>query len=458
MKKGDLILLLWRIPLDFLVVVGCWFVAYSIRPYTDLIPWIQRAFPMENLPLMSFFLPFALWSAIGFIVLMGLLGRYRFEDQFEPVREFFRLLLAVFLWGMLIVAWYAFYRHELIFSRIVLFHTMAMTIVSIFCVRLILRHIQQYLWRRGKNRKQIVLFGSPKSTAQMEHALKSYPQFQIMGSFSDQEISHLETCTAEELWKCDQANDENIAQKLQHICSQNHWLFRYVPQQETNSFARLELSLIGDTPVVLSLPAAPTAGQMVGKRVFDIIFSATSLIILSPFFLIFAVCIRLDSRGNIFFQSTRIGRHGSPFQMWKFRSMVANAEYLKKDLHDQSHRDGPLFKVKDDPRITRFGKFLRRFSLDELPNLINVLRGDMSLIGPRPHLPEEVQQYQQWQKRILMMKPGASGLAQVSGRSDLSFAEEMRLDLYYLENWSFWLDLKIIWKTIAVVLSQKGAD
>jgi lipopolysaccharide/colanic/teichoic acid biosynthesis glycosyltransferase len=138
--------------------------------------------------------------------------------------------------------------------------------------------------------------------------------------------------------------------------------------------------------------------------------------------------------------------------------MVVNAEKQKKKLLHKSHRDGPLFKVKNDPRVTRFGKFLRRFSLDELPNFFNVFKGDLSLIGPRPHLPDEVEKYKKWQKKILMMKPGVTGLAQISGRSDLSFDDEMRLDLFYLENWSFWLDIKIFWKTIWVVLSQKGAD
>jgi len=461
MKKGDMLLSLWRIPLDIISVIAAWFLAYFIRPYTDLIPGVQRYFPIENLPSLPFFLIFTIASAFTFVLLLACLGRYRFHEHFEPVREFFSLLFASFLWGMLIVAWYALFWHELIFSRIMLFHTIALIVLFSFCFRLLLRRIQVWNWRRGKNRKQIILFGSEQSTTAVAKTLSENLQFKIVHTFSHTELSSLENMeyAADELWRCDSHVEEDIEKKLQEICNEKLLYFRFIPQENSLSFARLELSIINETPLVLALPSAPTYWQMVVKRFFDICVSLVALIIFSPLFLIFSLCIKCDSKGPVFFKSKRVGRQGKLFTMWKFRSMMENAEQKKDTLVSESHRqDGPLFKVKNDPRITKFGHFLRRFSLDELPNFINVLKGDMSLVGPRPHLEEEVSKYETWQKRVLMMKPGITGLAQTSGRSDLPFEEEVRLDLFYFKNWSFWLDIKILLRTIGVVFSKEGAD
>ena len=457
-----MLILLWRIPLDFAAVTAAWFLAYFIRPYTDLIPWRQEYFPIENLPLMSFFIPFVLCSALGFVLLQGALGRYKFEENFEPIREFLWLVFSVFVWGMLIVAWYALWRHELIFSRVVLMHAMTFALLFSFLFRACVRLIRVAVWRRGKNRKKIILFGAEQNTAIIRKALEASPQFEITAVFSESELGELNNMNiaADELWRCDPHISEDIDHKLHVICNQHHLHFRFVPQETSFSFARLELSLVGgEIPILWALPAAPTAWQLITKRCFDIFISTIALVVLSPVFLLFAIFVKLDSRGPVFFKSLRSGREGKEFLMWKFRSMIADAEKRKAVLHEKSHRqDGPLFKVKNDPRITRFGKFLRRFSLDELPNLINVWKGNMSLVGPRPHLPDEIQKYENWQKRVLMMKPGMTGLAQISGRSDLPFADEVRLDLYYLQNWNFWLDLKIIIKTFFVVLKKEGAD
>ncbi len=459
-KKGDIALLLWRIPFDFVSAASAWFFAYALRPSTDLIPWVQRYFPAENLPLMSFFVPFAVFSALAFVFLQGFLGKYHFSDTFEPVREFFTLMFSVFIWGMLIVAWYALFRHELIFSRIILMQAMIFTLFLSFSTRLLLRLTQMLNWKTGKNQKRIVLFGSRKYTKELSKALKNDDQFLVYGSFGENELSHIRHVKRkmDELWCCDTGISELVLKKLQSICDEKHLLFRFAASQQSLFSARMEFALIAGIPLILALPATLTAWQRIIKRGFDIFVSFALLLILSPAFLLFALGIRLDSEGPVFFKSPRLGREGKPFLLWKFRSMVQNAEIQKSTLQNKNHRKGPLFKVKNDPRITRFGKFLRRFSLDELPNLINVFKGEMSLIGPRPHLPEEIKKYKNWQKRVLMMKPGITGLAQVSGRSDLAFEEEAKLDLYYMKNWSFWMDLKILLRTIGVVLSQKGAD
>jgi len=182
------------------------------------------------------------------------------------------------------------------------------------------------------------------------------------------------------------------------------------------------------------------------------------LIIFSPVLLLVAFVVRLHSPGPIIITLTRIGERGKPFVLYKFRSMVNNAESLKEKLLPYNERkDGPLFKMANDPRITSVGKFIRKTSIDELPQLINVLQGKMSLVGPRPHEPQEVARYTHQQKKLLTIKPGMTGMAQISGRSDLAFAQEAQLDIYYIENWSLLLDIRILLMTPSAVLMRKGS-
>lgn len=193
------------------------------------------------------------------------------------------------------------------------------------------------------------------------------------------------------------------------------------------------------------------------KRAMDIIGAFSALIILTPLLLILSLLVKRDSVGPVFFIQERVGLRGSTFKMFKFRSMVANAETLKDDLRLLDEGNGMLFKLKQDPRVTKIGGWMRKHSLDELPQFFNVLRGDMSLVGPRPPLPDEVAAYTGHTDRRLYIKPGLTGLWQVSGRSDLPEDEAVRLDLYYVENWSLLGDFMIMWRTLKVMLNGKGA-
>ncbi|MGP5220308.1 sugar transferase [Arthrobacter rhombi] len=193
------------------------------------------------------------------------------------------------------------------------------------------------------------------------------------------------------------------------------------------------------------------------KRGMDMCVATTALIALSPLFLVLGLLISRDSKGGVFFQQERTGRHGQPFKMYKFRSMVDTAEKDLEALKESNDGAGPLFKLKQDPRVTRVGRILRKFSLDELPQFFNVLKGDMSVVGPRPPLPSEVADYEGHTYRRLYIKPGVTGLWQVSGRSDLDWEESVRLDLYYVENWSATGDLMIMWRTFKVMINPAGA-
>ncbi|MFN8158161.1 MAG: sugar transferase [Candidatus Nanopelagicales bacterium] len=200
-----------------------------------------------------------------------------------------------------------------------------------------------------------------------------------------------------------------------------------------------------------------SGSRRVAKGLFDRVMALFAILVLSPVLLGLAIAVRLDSRGPAFFKQTRVGRNGRTFRMVKFRSMHVNADQMLAELQDKNEGAGLLFKMKDDPRITRVGSLLRRTSLDELPQLFNVLTGSMSLVGPRPPLPDEVAQYGDDVHRRLLVKPGMTGLWQVSGRSDLDWEESVRLDLYYVENWSFLMDISIISQTFRAVLAARGA-
>lgn len=230
-----------------------------------------------------------------------------------------------------------------------------------------------------------------------------------------------------------------------------------VPTMTDVSAERLQVRPIAGLPLVHVEQPQSEAASRWGKRLFDLVGSALLIVLAAPVMLAVAVAIKLDDGGPIFFRQVRVGRRGELIRMVKFRSMVIDAERLLTQLQDHNESDGVLFKMARDPRITRVGHVIRRYSLDELPQFFNVFRGEMSLVGPRPALPSEVEQYEEHVRRRLDVRPGITGLWQVSGRSDLSWEETVRLDLYYVDNWSMVQDFTILLKTFRAVVASAGA-
>lgn len=232
---------------------------------------------------------------------------------------------------------------------------------------------------------------------------------------------------------------------------------RVVPDMYDGLAWNSPIEYIGQFPTIpLHTGHVPEVGLLL-KRVLDVLLSAMIVLVLSPILIAVAIAIKLDSRGPVFYSSERIGKRGRVFRCIKFRTMVRDAERRRADVMHMNEREGVLFKITNDPRITRLGRFLRKYSIDELPQFFNVLRGDMSIVGPRPPLASEVKEYKLSHLRRLDVMPGVTGLWQVQGRQDPSFDSYISLDVTYIENWSIWLDLKIIGRTIGVVLAGTGS-
>jgi lipopolysaccharide/colanic/teichoic acid biosynthesis glycosyltransferase len=210
-------------------------------------------------------------------------------------------------------------------------------------------------------------------------------------------------------------------------------------------------------PAILPVRALVSPSYLYAKRVLDIIGGAAGLVLLLPVLLLTALAIRLESRGPIFYFQKRLGENGVPFRMLKFRSMVVDAEQARCELQDQNEASGPVFKIRQDPRMTWVGRLIRKASIDELPQLWHVLTGQMTLVGPRPPIPEEVAHYQPWQRERLAARPGLTCIWQISGRSDIPFENWVELDIEYVRTRSFWLDLKLLLLTVPAVLTGRGA-
>ena len=268
----------------------------------------------------------------------------------------------------------------------------------------------------------------------------------------------LKRCAVDEVLFAQVSDDFGLTRELAEIAAEEGVRVSLAADFFGMDLKRSEFSQLGDVPLIHYHQAPSSISALLVKRTIDVLVSGALLALLSPMLLLIALAIKIDSSGPVLFKQKRVGLNGRIFVLLKFRSMVANAEALLEGLKAFNEMKGPVFKLSEDPRITRVGKFIRRYSLDELPQLINVFRGDMSLVGPRPPLPEEVANYRRRQRRRLSMRPGITCIWQVSGRNEIpDFEDWARLDLEYIDNWSLWGDFKLLLRTIPAVLIGTGA-
>ena len=283
------------------------------------------------------------------------------------------------------------------------------------------------------------------------------PGYRLMGTIDDiPEI--VESHVVDDVLFCVNRRDLDRMEDLFLALHEQGIRTRFALNLFPHAKARTRFEELDGVPILTFSTAPERPVPMAFKRLVDVSMSTLLLALGLPVVLLIALAIKLTGGGGVLYRQIRCGLNGRRFTLYKFRTMVADAEVKQRELLHLNEMDGPVFKLKDDPRVTWLGRILRRFSLDELPQLWNVLRGDMSLVGPRPPIPDEVARYQRWQRRRLSMKPGLTCLWQISGRNQIDFDRWMELDLQYIDSWSPWLDMKILLKTVPAVLTGRGAS
>lgn len=472
MKKIELFFTAMLVPLDFLMLVVAALLAYFLRfesAVTELRPVIYE------LPFGEYFGGVIL-IALGWLVIFALAGLYQIKRR-KVSNEFVRIFLACST-GILAVIVLIFFQRELFSSRFLVLATWGLTILLITTERFIIRYIQHSLYRAGIGLHNVVIIGSDKTTESIVKILKANPGlgYKVLATFNgfDSEVEQAilkidKRHGVDEIILTEPTASKNLALRILGFADANHIIFKYTADLFATQATNISIETLAGVPIV-EMARTPLDGWgKIFKRIFDIVGSLLLIIFASPFMLLTALAIRLESKGPIIFKNERVGKRGDKFLTYKFRSMYAKfsigeqfknqkkALELEKELiKKKGIKEGPVYKIADDPRITRVGRFIRKYSIDELPQFFNVLRGNMSLVGPRPHQPREVESYKKEHIQVLFIRPGITGLAQISGRSDLEFDEEARLDIYYIEHWSPWLDMWILLKTPFVVLQRRG--
>ncbi len=473
MKKSEIIFGALRVPIDYIATVAAFLLAYYLRPITDLIPGVQYQFGEELLPNFKEYILLAGFSALFLVIIFAVNHLYSLKVTQRFSSGFFKVIFLVTAWMMFIIAYYFLVVHQLFFSRIALVHIWMFTITFITFGRIIIQLIQTFLLRYGIGKRRILFIGVNTVADHFYKTIKEDPYYKIIGALDEKVLSRkkgelkiigrfdqlesiIKKYKIEEIIQTDPKMGEGDTKELHAFCRNNQIKYHFIPDLIRLQRTNVDVEMIDNIPLVTLKDTSLDGWGQLLKRLFDIGFSIVMIILLIPAWIFIGIFIKLDSKGPIFYKSKRKYRD-KIFGIYKFRSMVVDADIKKKELMKQNERTGPMFKIKEDPRITRLGKFLRKTSIDELPQLFNVLSGKLSLVGPRPHLPEEIDQYESHHYKVFALKPGITGLAQISGRSNLDFEDEVKLDTYYIENWSPWLDIKILIKTIGVVFRADGS-
>lgn len=464
MKKSELFFTAILIPLDAVAIALAFMSAYFLRSSgnTFLFAW-----PLSQyIKLTIFSLP--LWIAI-----FATHGLYSVKPSRRTLDEIPSLLLAtISSWALFAVILY-FIRDVENFdtfrlSRKILLYIPLFSFTYLLLIRYVLHTVQRYLYRFNIGSRRVLMVGNDNGmTRSIARSIQTNPSlgYRLIQHIASNQINSLtdifNKTSFDDLILTDPALPDSEILFLQRFCDENNLVFRQVPNLMEVKSPQISFVTIDGTPMI-EFHATPLEGwSRILKRLFDIVSSLIALIIFTIPMAIVALLIKLDSKGPVFYLHERIGQHGNPFFLYKFRTMKleycrgssfggAKAETYFQNLMNQPEFKKEFdkdYKLKNDPRVTRIGKLLRKLSLDELPQLINVLEGKLSLVGPRPIVKDEMSKYGELRYKRHIIKPGITGLWQVSGRNDIPYEERIRLDLYYLENWSLWFDVAILFKT-----------
>ncbi|MDP8235286.1 MAG: sugar transferase [Candidatus Erginobacter occultus] len=461
--------------IDLVLIAGCLFLPYVLRYNPGAIGRFLTTGSLTFLWLPSldqYSVIYLFWAILIFLIFFPF-GLYETRREISYLDEAILVLKALFF-SSLPIAGAVFFLQVKIFSRLVFFQNLGGLALSLILWRILKRYLVRHRVARGFNNRHVLIVGAGKvgrAVAQEiarerflglevvgfldDHPEQIPPELRVLGGTGDLMVVVRREFVDEVLISI--PSERDLVARLIDQARRMGKSIRVVPDLLSMGMEGIKAGYLGRIPLLEYYGKGLHGADLLLKRGFDIVISFFALLLLSPLLAAIAIAIKLTSPGPAIYVSRRNGKKGQLFNFYKFRTMVPGAEGMLESLRHLDETDGPIFKIRNDPRVTRVGKFLRRYSLDELPQLWNVLRGDMSLVGPRPPTPNEVEQYADWQLKRLEIRPGLTCLWQVKGRSNLSFREWMKFDLFYIENWSFWLDIKIILRTILVVFKGQGA-
>jgi len=470
-SRPSFTIMVWAM-LDFVSALIAGFIAFRIRldpvvkPTTHtVLRHLEATAPLVSI---GYLLVFSMYL----VVFARLYGLYRSQDVRSGLNEQ-RLTMQATLTAGLMLCGTLYVMKQYSVSRLVVAVTILITMGFLMARRAIERKMMQRRFLQGRETRNVLIVGHGRVAHALRNHLQALPHmgFRFMGFVSLEEdaedgansqiIGNIHNCVAlarslfvDEIYFSTPA-DKQVVISVVDEARVNGIEVRVVPDLYDGLAWNAPVEFIGQFPTIPLHQREFPRGAFLVKRVLDV--SSLALLVLAPMMIVIAVMIRMDSPGPVFYRASRIGRKGRTFTCLKFRTMVANADMLKEDLEHKNERDGILFKMSNDPRITKVGARLRKYSLDELPQFINVLRGDMSLVGPRPPLACEVEKYDLSHLRRLDVLPGITGLWQVEARQDPSFDSYISLDTAYVENWNLLLDLRILARTVGVVLAGTGS-
>ena len=467
MKKFEIFFGAIKLPVDFIMAMLAFISAYKLRLLTEPVQGFAKPIDYTLFPTMDQYLTFSLKATALLLIIFALGKLYTLKSTINFSKETGKVIMLCGVWAMLIIT-YFFFKRTFPFSRLAIIYSWVLGCVFIIIGRALINKIQNYLIKKGIGKRNLIFVGENKLTTEIRELFKKNIKYHIVDQLNPRDPNFLEKLEnyakdrkIDELLQAETSTSETLDEKIIETCDLNRISYRFIPNQVEVRRINIDIDTVDTYPIITLNPTPLDGWGRIYKRIFDLIGSTVAIILFSPIMLITAIAIKLESKGPILFSRLddgspvqRVGVGSQAFRFYKFRSMYPNTHNLRyTDLAKNNVRtDGPLVKIKNDPRITKVGKFIRKYSIDELPQLFNVFIGNLSLVGPRPHLPEEVAKYKKHHKFVLTIKPGITGMPQVNGRSDLNFEEEVRLDRYYIENWSTIMDIKIILKTFVVVL------
>jgi len=471
MKRSEIVLMVAQVPIDFLLLLAAAASAYTLR-FTE---WALSLKPVLFHFTLSEFLTVVYPVALVWIVIFVLFGLYSTDPNRKLGKDLMRIVFACSV-GLAGIAVYVMFTQQLFDSRFLTLAGWVFAIVYIAVGRIVMRGLKGLLYRFGIGQRRVVVVGEDPHRDEFIADCKKHPGlgYNIVATFetiTPTLFRTLDKTPFDEVIVFAPKADKKETLSLLAYCNRRHKTFKYSADLFATFAANMSVYPIAGVPMIELRRTKLDGWWRVIKRVFDIIGSLLLIVATSPFMLIAAIIILIETGRPVLYKNLRVGIRGNEFFTLKFRSMHQKdstgpqfgddgmkAEEREKELvKKQNSKKGPIYKIVDDPRITPFGRFIRRWSIDELPQFFNVLKGEMSLVGPRPHQPREVKQYQDEYPVVFTLKPGITGLAQISGRSDLPFEEEMKLDILYTERWSLFLDLIILLKTPFVLFKKRMA-